>query len=460
MSDVKFNCPHCNQHLEADPTMAGTSGSCPACAKDVVIPAETKVTPPERDQPQTLAARMTIVQQLLRFFLVLVFLVATQFLTAGITAFAMYGYARATLYLLLGSSLFVAFGMLVRLQITKVCAHGKPRYVTLITPIAAACAAIAFYLVWESAPRELWVGLVYLSALITVISGLLVVARAKAFSWTCLVVVFLATSSALFVVEYRPLTAAQAAAKTNARKARFEPLLDELRKLDESEDFEAGLNRVQEDAQYFGRIPAIDGNLLVVGFKEWVRGATLVHSPFYIEGYLPPDMLAVAPSDVRVVVVVEAVHATHTAKESPLVMEVLLYAWPDRTRLACAKLAVGRKAKHTGYQVFPAATSALRRFLRVAVDASAKEDNVTKPADEAVEKVSAGMTIAAVEALLGKGTPYAEVENAKEKYGFSPTTSEGQRNTYLWFRPNDRVYVAEFTDGRLSFSFTKLPPGE
>lgn len=36
--DIKFNCPHCEQHLEAPGEMAGTELSCPACEKDIRVP--------------------------------------------------------------------------------------------------------------------------------------------------------------------------------------------------------------------------------------------------------------------------------------------------------------------------------------------------------------------------------------------------------------------------------------
>jgi hypothetical protein len=38
MSDIKFNCTHCNQHLEAEETMAGLTVPCPLCNKPLVVP--------------------------------------------------------------------------------------------------------------------------------------------------------------------------------------------------------------------------------------------------------------------------------------------------------------------------------------------------------------------------------------------------------------------------------------
>jgi DNA-directed RNA polymerase subunit RPC12/RpoP len=40
MSEYKFNCPSCGQHLKADETMAGNHISCPTCAKLIAVPTE------------------------------------------------------------------------------------------------------------------------------------------------------------------------------------------------------------------------------------------------------------------------------------------------------------------------------------------------------------------------------------------------------------------------------------
>lgn len=38
MADITFTCPHCKQHLEAPPEMAGEQLSCPTCKKELKIP--------------------------------------------------------------------------------------------------------------------------------------------------------------------------------------------------------------------------------------------------------------------------------------------------------------------------------------------------------------------------------------------------------------------------------------
>jgi len=46
MSDFKFNCPHCNQSLEAPEDMLGEAIECPACNGSIQIPARQPAPPP------------------------------------------------------------------------------------------------------------------------------------------------------------------------------------------------------------------------------------------------------------------------------------------------------------------------------------------------------------------------------------------------------------------------------
>jgi hypothetical protein len=39
MSDIKFVCASCQQHLEAPEAMAGETVSCPSCQKPLTVPA-------------------------------------------------------------------------------------------------------------------------------------------------------------------------------------------------------------------------------------------------------------------------------------------------------------------------------------------------------------------------------------------------------------------------------------
>src|SRR2546423_15529104 len=38
MSDLKFSCPTCQQHIQAGPEYAGVQISCPACAAPMMVP--------------------------------------------------------------------------------------------------------------------------------------------------------------------------------------------------------------------------------------------------------------------------------------------------------------------------------------------------------------------------------------------------------------------------------------
>jgi len=39
MSDFKFNCPHCQQHLQCDVGFSGRQIQCPACSQLIRVPA-------------------------------------------------------------------------------------------------------------------------------------------------------------------------------------------------------------------------------------------------------------------------------------------------------------------------------------------------------------------------------------------------------------------------------------
>jgi len=44
MTDINFDCPHCNQNLEAPPDMARETIECPTCEESIEIPAPQKST--------------------------------------------------------------------------------------------------------------------------------------------------------------------------------------------------------------------------------------------------------------------------------------------------------------------------------------------------------------------------------------------------------------------------------
>ncbi len=46
MSEFKFSCPHCEQHLQCDDRLGGKQIQCPACKHLIVIPA----SPPQLAQ--------------------------------------------------------------------------------------------------------------------------------------------------------------------------------------------------------------------------------------------------------------------------------------------------------------------------------------------------------------------------------------------------------------------------
>ena len=40
MSEITFDCPHCQQTMEAPPEMAGQAVLCPTCEQELTVPAQ------------------------------------------------------------------------------------------------------------------------------------------------------------------------------------------------------------------------------------------------------------------------------------------------------------------------------------------------------------------------------------------------------------------------------------
>jgi len=48
MADIKFSCPHCEQHIQAEDSYAGTQIACPTCSGGLVIPGSPTAPAPAR----------------------------------------------------------------------------------------------------------------------------------------------------------------------------------------------------------------------------------------------------------------------------------------------------------------------------------------------------------------------------------------------------------------------------
>jgi phage FluMu protein Com len=51
--DIRFNCPHCNQHLAVDESGAGMTVNCPSCKEQIEIPTDStkSIAPPSVPPP-------------------------------------------------------------------------------------------------------------------------------------------------------------------------------------------------------------------------------------------------------------------------------------------------------------------------------------------------------------------------------------------------------------------------
>lgn len=57
---IEIDCPHCNQHIEADDAWAGLTATCPTCLKDFEVPAKdefraSRVHDQQANRPQKAA---------------------------------------------------------------------------------------------------------------------------------------------------------------------------------------------------------------------------------------------------------------------------------------------------------------------------------------------------------------------------------------------------------------------
>jgi len=55
--DIRFECPHCKQHIKIDESAAGLQINCPGCQALVTIPALAQAAQPGTSQPIKPAAR-------------------------------------------------------------------------------------------------------------------------------------------------------------------------------------------------------------------------------------------------------------------------------------------------------------------------------------------------------------------------------------------------------------------
>lgn len=59
MADMKFSCPHCQQHISADAGYAGLQINCPSCNGSLIVPADPAVSAPA-SAPAPAPARLSI----------------------------------------------------------------------------------------------------------------------------------------------------------------------------------------------------------------------------------------------------------------------------------------------------------------------------------------------------------------------------------------------------------------
>jgi hypothetical protein len=47
---IEFTCPHCKQSLKASDEVAGKTGNCPKCGKEIKVPEKTAPEEPDKEK--------------------------------------------------------------------------------------------------------------------------------------------------------------------------------------------------------------------------------------------------------------------------------------------------------------------------------------------------------------------------------------------------------------------------
>ena len=117
---IEMKCPHCRKTLIIPAQYAGQSGKCNGCGGQIIVPGGRKVAPltqavanqPPQTQQSTQtaegqdASKLTMAQQLVRFVLLILFIVAAQLLNASAINLLTYRLLNSLAYLALGVAVF------------------------------------------------------------------------------------------------------------------------------------------------------------------------------------------------------------------------------------------------------------------------------------------------------------------------------------------------------------------
>ena len=78
--------------------------------------------------------------------------------------------------------------------------------------------------------------------------------------------------------------------------------------------------------------------------------------------------------------------------------------------------------------------------------------------DENLKKLASGMALGEVEAIIGKGTKYSQLDPVKANFGLVLGDPGTRENTYVWCRSDDSAFVALFEMGKLKNTMMVLMP--
>jgi hypothetical protein len=321
---------------------------------------------PRLSPPTQKEVSLSAAHQLLRFLLIMVYLVGLQLVAYSVIRLSSQNYADALGKGLIGIVLIAGSLFSIKLHMSRTpCSSSRAQ--GLVSVVVLGCLPIGFFALWEYANQRIWENLLYISALVAIIAALLHMAKARLFSWLTFTVAPLAILCSLFVTEYEPLYGAGAYRLDSLRTPTFQPMHNDIAALVKSSDALSQLDSAGDTPEYFGDVESPKANIVIFGYDQ---KDNLVFNPFHIEGAVPESILAPSVSAVRHVVLlkyyVPRTYVYIRDAKQPISAQVLVYKWPEKVLVAKVKLDTGR---NTGHNVFIVASSTARRltaFLKAA----------------------------------------------------------------------------------------------
>jgi len=323
---------------------------------------------PRLSSPTQKEVSLSAAHQLLRFLLIMVYLVGLQLVAYSVIRLSSQNYTDALGKGLIGIVLIAASLVSIKFHMSRTpCSSSRAR--GLVSVVVLGCLPIGFFALWEYDNQRVWENLLYISALVAIIAALLHMAKARLFSWLTFTVAPLAILCSLFVTEYEPFYAVGSHSLAARRKPIFEPMRADIEALVRSSGDLSQLDSNAATAEYVATMEKPKGNVAIFGYE---KKGEFVYNPFRLDCAMPQWMLATSTSDVKNVAIVAFQIPEHYIyvrdPKDPVTAEVVVYKWPEKVLVARAKFDTGRNTQHNVFIVASSTARKLTKFLEEAGD--------------------------------------------------------------------------------------------